>query len=639
MLFSIGSSDNSIKKEAQPKLSEISAESIGRSTEKFLKVAAYDLIGSSIEGGYQLANKATGDHLPAFHIDDPHDSSFESKAGTLVGSTAKLLTLSKVFHNTLGSRAAEGMAVGATSGLLTPVDKDKNYWQEKSATTFSTAASMGVMFGTASYLARSSFLPAENSLARTIAIGGVSGYAGGVTAAEVDSRLRTGKDADWQALSQSGAQYAAMGMIAGGVLHSFNAAIASNPTESNNFSAKFSDLFSKADAAIAKINPFLTMEQSAGLRPAYAYAGESNTFGRAPAAKASDFILFKQGEEAQSPTPKVEARTAGDSPTSENGQESKASRARKAKLFSVSKTLDRSDNDRLLSQAFSELSEEHEDVFGGLQSKSAKPIGFGKYTRVIELEDGRYKNAVLKLSRFPAQSDYGIDPTEWNPEWGTKSWDAPLLSEVHSTATANGDTVYGYIQEKLAGMSDVVQDAEALDDAEFEQHRGIPELDALFDELHEAGYKFVDPGSRQIGFSNIKQKLVLADYAAVAPESEAVKYDNIGQNPDLGDDLDDVINASQERFDDGEERPVDEQEGMSSVNLAYEKLLSGDATALGGAEEMNKTIASYILDQTPDHMTAKVIEWEFADELAASGKTAKQVVTETRAQLKRNGLL
>jgi hypothetical protein len=637
MFFSISDSNNSKKAETASKSMEISTESLVKSGETFLKVAAYDLVGSSIVGGYQFANKATGEHLPTLNIVDPHDSSAASTIGALVGNTAKLLVLSKVFHNTLGSRILEGAAVGATSGALTPVAQDKNYWQEKTATTFSTAASMGVMFGTASHLARSSFLPAENSLARTVAIGGLSGYAGGVTAAEVESRLKTGKDTDWQTINQSGSQYAAMGMIAGGVLHSFHPAIAQNTVEPTNFSSKFGDIFSRADAALAKINPFLTFEQSAGLRPAYAHASDLSALDRAPVAKTSDFILFRQGEEEQAPTPKRQARTGGDSRTAENGQQAKASRAKKAKSFTIDKTLDQSDNDRLLSQAFSELSEEREYVFGGLQSKSAKPIGRGKYTAVIELEDGRYKNAVLKLTRFPSQSENGLDPTEWNPDWGTKSWDAPLLSEVHSTTTANGDNVYVYVQEKLSGMSDAIQDAEILDDAEFERHRGNSGLDALFAELHEAGYKFVDPGSRQLGFSTIKQKLVLADYAAVAIESDAIKYDKISQNPDLGDDRDDVVNTYPERFDEWEERPIDEQEGMSGVNLAYENLLSGDA--IGLAEEMNKTIASYILDQTPDHMTAKVIEWEFADELATSGKTAKQVVAETRAQLKKNGLL
>lgn len=637
MFFSISDSNHFEKAKTASNPVEISTESLVKNGEKFLKVAAYDLVGSSIVGGYQFANKATGEHLPTLNIVDPHDSSAASTAGALVGNTAKLLVLSKVFHNTLGSRTLEGAAVGATSGLLAPVSHDKNYWQEKTATTFSTAASMGVMFGTASHLARSSFLPAENSLARTVAIGGLSGYAGGVTAAEVDARLKTGKDADWQTINQSGSQYAAMGMIAGGVLHSFNPAIAQNTVEPTNFSSKFGDIFSRADAALAKINPFSTFEQSAGLRPAYANASDLSAFGRAPVGKTSDFILFRQGEEEQSPTPKREARTGGDSRTAENGTESKASRARKAKLYDVNRTLDRSDNDRLLSQAFSEMSGEHEDVFGGLQSKRVKPIGRGKYTAVIELEDGRYNDAVLKLTRFPNQSDNGIDPTEWNPDWGTRTFDAPLLSQVHSTPTANGDTIYGVIQEKLDGMSDTVKDAEILDDAEFERHRGNPELDAFMDEIHDAGYEFVDPGSRQIGFSKIKQKLVLADYAAVAPKSEAIKYERLGQSRDLGDDLDAAINASHERFDAEEERPIEEQEGMSGVDFAYENLLSGNATDV--AEEMNRTIASYILDQTPDHMTAKVIEWEFADELATSGKTAKQVVAETRAQLKKNGLL
>jgi hypothetical protein len=637
MLFSFSDSASDVKNQVAQKSPEISAESIVKSSEKFLKVAAYDLIGSSIVGGYQLANKATGDHLPALNIVDPHDSSGESTAGALVGNTAKYLALSRIFHNTLGSRTAEGLAVGTASGLLTPVAHDKNFWQEKSATTVSIAASMGVMFGTASHLAQSSFLPTENSLTRTVAIGGLSGYAGGLTAAEVYTRLKTRKDADWQTLNQSGSQYAAMGMLAGGVLHSFQPTIAQNTAEPGKFSTKFNDVLSRADAAIAKFNPFLTLDQSAGLRPAYAQAGDVSTFGRAPVAKTPEFVLYRQGDEGPSAKAKSGARADVHSRAAESRQESATSRPKKAKSFSVDKTLGQSDNDRLLSQAFSELSDEHEDVFGGLQSKSAKPIGRGKNTAVIELADGRYKNAVLKLSRFPAQSENGLDPTEWNPEWGTKSWEAPRLSEVHSTTTANGDNVYGYIQEKLSGMSDAFQDAEIIDDADFERHRGDPGLDALMSEIHEAGYKFVDPGSRQLGFSNIKQKLVLADYAAVAPESEAIKYEKIGQNPDFGDQPEIEGNSPHDRFNDDEEKPMDEQEGMSGVNLVYENLLATDDG--GGAETMRKTISSYILDQTPDHMTAKVAEWEFADELAASGKTAKQVVAETRAQLKKSGLI
>jgi hypothetical protein len=186
-------------------------------------------------------------------------------------------------------------------------------------------------------------------------------------------------------------------------------------------------------------------------------------------------------------------------------------------------------------------------------------------------------------------------------------------------------------------MSDAVQDAEILDDADFERHRGDPALAALFAEIHEAGYKFVDPGSRQLGFSNIKQKLVVADYAAVAPESEAVKYEKIGQNPDLGDEPQPMEITLHDQFAEEEEKPIEEQEGMSGVNHDYEDILASENT--DQLEAMRKTLASYILDQTPDQMTVKVAEWEFANELAASGKTAKQVVAETRAQLKKSGLL
>ena len=233
-----GSSDSS--KPADKAGNESALERAKDGTEKFFKAFAYEAGVSSVVALQQFANESTGKHLPELRITKPDDS-WSSTAGSFCGDVAKYVVLSKIVHGafnageskalaetaetvstTVRNSALESATVGAAAGFLTPVEHGRDYWKEKGATMFTSAAAFGAMGGTAAAIGRTSFLGSESALTRTIAINGIAGLAGGTVDSAFDSTLHN-QPITLGKTVRTAATYGLFGAAFGGVAHALGA--------------------------------------------------------------------------------------------------------------------------------------------------------------------------------------------------------------------------------------------------------------------------------------------------------------------------------------------------------------------------------------------------------------------------------
>jgi hypothetical protein len=201
--------------------------------------------------------------------------------------------------------------------------------------------------------------------------------------------------------------------------------------------------------------------------------------------------------------------------TSEAKSETDESTDAKAKkTYDITSVLNTTERGREFLNVLDQLKEEHPSFLKGLRSSTSKALG-GRDSVVIELADGKYKNAVLKFTTIFGDAKDTLTPTQWDSEWGHRPYDAPLLSPVHELELGGGDQGYVYVQEKGDGATHVDAFYDPNDDASFAKDKEDPDLAKIMEQLEERQEEFVDPGSRQLAWSAIKGRLVLIDYAAV----------------------------------------------------------------------------------------------------------------------------
>jgi len=163
-------------------------------------------VENPLNGFVQLVNKTTHTSLPELQIAGaPEENSWGTAAGNLAGTVADYALLSKIAGSTMGDIGGSGLAGnalragivgGVYSGIFTPSDPNSDsFFSDRLANAGVGAATFASMAAAANGLGKTGLfaVPEVRSLAGYVALGGLSGAAGGVAHAESSAILKDGR--------------------------------------------------------------------------------------------------------------------------------------------------------------------------------------------------------------------------------------------------------------------------------------------------------------------------------------------------------------------------------------------------------------------------------------------------------------
>jgi hypothetical protein len=459
--------------------------------------------------------------------------------------------------------------------------------------------------------------------------------------------------------------------------------------------AKTLEFGNAIDNSIAKINPFLSGDGFPGMQLAYEGVGYGSTarvarpyFSDSPSLNTESRMLSVAHQAADArhgsrtvdfdqvrrPTTRetrtetarrvraphdesvvptdAKARKPLDTRRQANNNSLEDTDVKSAKTYDLGSVLGSSERGRELLTALEQIKEESPSFLKGVRASSTRTLS-GRDSLVIELADGKYKNAVLKFTTIFGDAKDTLTPSEWDAEWGRRPYDAPLLSSVHEVELGGRDIGYVYVQEKGDGATHVDSLYDPHDDASFARDKEDPDLAKIMAELESRQEEFVDPGSRQLAWSAIKGRLVLIDYAAVMrsadipPEWRTPSAEgNNDASPDSPADKKGTV-RSRETYDstdygeDTEEHdvplsPVSEVRDATAEDLRYEFVRR---PATSPAIDVQNQIAEQIFAGETDQDIRPYIEVVCQDSLKEIGKSAKDAIKWTRQILKDQKLI
>jgi hypothetical protein len=343
-------------------------------------------------------------------------------------------------------------------------------------------------------------------------------------------------------------------------------------------------------------------------------------------------------------SPKIPETREAQGQTSDANTKLEITEGKVSKTYDITSVLNRSEQGQEFLNVLDELKDEHPSFLKGLRASKANPIS-GRDSVVVELADGKYKNAVLKFTTIFGEAKDTLTPTQWDPEWGHRPYDAPLLSPVHEVELGGGNQGYVYVQEKGDGATHVDNFYDPHDDASFARDKEDPDLAKIMQQLEERQEEFVDPGSRQLAWSAIKGRLVLLDYAAVMRSGDIPP--EWRTQTDAKSEKDGAVtsrnnfseNERHDETDDGEDEPAPRSMEFRDANvedLRYEFVRREPTTP-----EINvqNQIAEQIFAGESDKEITPYIEVVCQDSLKQIGKSAKEAVKWTRQILKDQHLI
>ncbi len=598
--------------------------------EEFGRAFAYSALQTPVNGVVDTIDHIAGSHiLPKVQVIDApapekpfsvgwHAEQLGSALGLLVPYLATHKALEATGLNVFSAEKASTqmlLARSATSGfvlesLLRPGDANaqgSNYWLGRvgngvvGAATFSafTGASIGLKSIASGYEGS----VAANLLKNNIVAGSLVGLPIGAASAELYSRLETGHGASLRQLGEGAYGMALVGGALGGL-----GQLGETQKPGSTLGQTFGDLKARAsnfaenlNAKIADFNP---------LMPQFAMAGM-------PDGMRSTTMYSK----ALEPSDLVRDTTSGGNKTGH----SKSSDGTRSESHSIEKLLSKS-TDSDLADAYAILSRQHPEDFGGLKSARPEAIANGQDSVAIELTEGKYKNSVLKIMGLPESDPEGKPYLDWNKEWGYRPYDARIKSDVQEITLPSGRTVFAFVQEKVDALGTGGKDTDLVQDATFANLSNEPKFDALMAELESRGERFVDPGSRQLGYTK-DGRLVLIDYPAVRSADAPRPSDS---PEDLNEFRDEGAGAPERHEDHG--YSVEDSTVISREDFLHH-------TPRNQAEAMRQEIGSNIFDGLSDRDIIPTIDFLYKDQLAERGIDARQAIAETRAYLRQNKLL
>ncbi|MBS1955166.1 MAG: hypothetical protein JST89_13345 [Cyanobacteria bacterium SZAS-4] len=613
----------------------------GNPLEQFGRAFAYSAIQTPISGIADTVDHLAGTHiLPSVQFIDAPAPEKPFSVGwhaEQLGSALGMLVPYLATHKALGATGIEAfsaekastqmlLARSATSGFvldgfLRPGDANAqgaNYWLGRAgngvigAATFS--AFTGASIGLKSIAGEFEGTTAAKLLRNNIVGGALSGIPIGAASAELHSRIDTGHGATLQQLGEGAYGMAFVGGALGGI-----GQLGENHSNEKTFSQSIDSLKTRAssfaetvNAKVAQFNPMIPQYSMAGIPDGFRAEGF-----RADVRSDANAMYSKAVKPAD-----ISSDTTGGT---DKTTRSKSSSAPRVESFSIEKILGKGE-DSDLADAYSILSRQHPEDFGGLKSSRPDAIANGQDSVAIELTEGKYKNAVLKIMGLPEADPEGRPYLDWDKDWGYRPYDAKILSDVQEITLPSNRTVFALVQEKVDALGTGGRDADMVQDASFANLSNEPRFDALMAQLAERGERFVDPGSRQLGYTK-DGRLVLIDYPSVrATDTE--------RPADLPEDI--------AEFKDEDKDPVERHEdhGFSvedSTVATREDFLHHEPK--NQAEALRQEISSNIFDGLGDRDIIPTIEWLYKDELAAQGISAKQAIANTRDYLRQNKLL
>jgi len=599
----------------------------GNPIEEFGRAFAYGAIQNPINGIVDAVDHVAGTKLlPKVQlIEAPvpekpfsigwHAEQLGNAAGMLVPFLAIRKGLGASGLNVFSAENASTrmlLAQSATTGFLMdsmlrpgdPTSQGASYWLGRAgagvvgAATF--AAFTGVGVGLKGLAANYEGTLGSSLLKNNIVAGALAGLPIGLASTEIQSRIDTGHDASLQQLGEGAYAMTLVGGALGGL-----GQLGEQSKSSFSFEKSFQDLKAKGQSIRGSLawsgsdfNPFMPQLALAGMPEGM----RANVFeSRAVESRAAEY-------------------GRGTSDTTSGERESR--RASKGSgTNSVDKVLSRS-TETDFRDAYKILSEQHPEDFAGLRSARHEPLASGQDAVAIELMDGKYRNAVLRIMGLPETDPEGRPYMDWDKEWGYRPYDAKLLSDVAEVRLPGGKQMFAFVQEKVDALGGG-KDVDLVQDATFANLSNEPQFDALMAQLEARGERFVDPGSRQLGYDK-NGKLVVIDYPSIRRSSE----------PRPSDSPEDLA----AHVEDGNQPELPEDHGFtvddnvaSREDFLYKK--PGNPS-----EAMRQEIGSMILDGSTDREIIPTIEWLYKDLLAEKGIDARRAVSDTHVYLKKIGL-
>lgn len=610
----------------------------GNPLEQFGRAFAYSALQTPISGIADAVDHIAGTHLlPSVQfIDAPapekpfsvgwHAEQLGGALGMLVPYLATHKALGATGINAFSAEKASTqmlLARSATSGFildgfLRPGDANAqgaNYWLGRAgngvigAATFS--AFTGASIGLKSIAGELEGTTAAKLLRNNIVGGALAGIPIGAASTELHSRIETGHGASLQQLGEGAYQMAFVGGALGGI-----GQLGENHSNGKTFGQSFDALKTRAanfaetvNAKVAEFNPMMPQYSMAGIPDGL--RSDANVM-YSKAVKPADI---------SSDTTGGTDRTGGSDKTGR----SKSSSAPRNESYSIDKILGKG-QDSDLADAYSILSRQHPEDFGGLKSARPEAIANGQDSAAIELTEGKYKNAVLKIMGLPEADPEGRPYLDWDKDWGYRPYDAKILSDVQEITLPSNRTVFAFVQEKVEALGTGGRDADMVQDASFANLANEPRFDKLMAELQERGERFVDPGSRQLGYTK-DGRLVLIDY----PSVRASKTERPSDSPE-------EFNEFGEEDKDTVERHEDHGFTVEDASIATrEDFLHHEPR--NQAEALRQEIGANIFDGLGERDITPTIEFLYKDELARQGISAKQAVANTLAYLRQSKLL
>lgn len=532
----------------------------------FAQSALYAGVQTPIDGITQLVNHvADSDVLPAVQlIDAPHQAEFGSaswhaqQVGGAAGMLVPFLAVTKLTRggmNKMGLTAAES-AVGAEglwntraklaiaeSGIsgfiydaaLKPVAPGEgNFWEARlkhgltGAATFSTltASSIGLRGLGTTALAKAT--GTAGLLRSEVAVGALSGVPAGLVAAESNSLLTHGRHASAKDLAQSAYMMSFVGGALAGThqlagqpgkhaenLRKFDPTRVSTLMESAK--TKLTGLGEKVDGFVASINPLLAMQ------PQYALAngGKMGAADLASMMQAKPEVRFDQP--MQMSAIKEPGLAPGDRSSISGGERTGTKRGSAMEVTPEGKLQGRKNGRGNREAREREKDSEREPAAENLPTLKEVLIDQGfeniadfvshnpklKDQKVVrDLGNGNDSPLVVELApskEFPYGGALKVTIPEggFDRSWGTRSFDAKLLTKVHEVdVEGTNATAYVYVQELVDVMPRYTPD----------------QLNDFFAKIEEAQLEWTDPGShptKQVGISRETGEVVLIDYPCV----------------------------------------------------------------------------------------------------------------------------
>ena len=384
-------------------------------------------------------------------------------------------------------------------------------------------------------------------------------------------------------------------------------------------------------------NPRISRETTRGPKP----ANDANLRLVEPASDAKVKAADVKAKKATAAIPEAQEARGQSSDTNAKFENTEA---KITKTYDITSVLGRSEQGQEFLNVLDELKDEHPSFLKGLRAAKANPIG-GRDSVVIELADGKYKNAVLKFTTIFGEAKDTLTPTQWDPEWGHRPYDAPLLSPVHEVELGGGNQGYVYVQEKGDGATHVDKFYDPHDDASFARDKDDPDLATIMKQLEDRQEEFVDPGSRQLAWSAIKGRLVLLDYAAVMrsgdiPPEWRTQTDTKGEESGAVTSRDNISeNERRDETDDAEDEPAPrsmESRDANVEDLRYEFVRREPTTP---EIDVQNQIAEQIFAGESDKEITPYIQVVCQDSLEQIGKSAREAIKWTRQILKDQHLI